>query len=324
MRIEVRDLHKFYGATHSLRGASFAVPEGAIAGLLGPNGAGKSTTIRILTGLARATSGTATIGGFDVLRDSERIRARLGYLPELAPAYGEMTVEGFLLFMAGAKSIAAARRAEEVDRVLALLDLRGWRARLVRNLSKGTRQRVGIAQALLGRPKLVILDEPTAGLDPAQMQEVRALVRSLAGEATVLLSTHLLSEVESVCTHAIVLTAGSIVAHGTMEELRDSARETAAAVNAVLRGDRDRLEAALRGAMPDARIAMEERDGRFHARVESERGPESAAAALAAAVVGAGGELLSLAPETESFENVYLRLTQRHARAQGVADAPRA
>jgi len=323
LKIEVQELTKRYGATLSIDGLSFVVPEGEIAGLLGPNGAGKSTTIRILTGLARATGGSAKIGGLDVQHDHARIRARLGYLPELAPAYPEMTVEGFLLFVAGAKGMRGSEADAEVRRVLGFLDLRRWAPRLIRNLSKGTRQRVGIAQALLGRPSLVILDEPTAGLDPAQIQEVRALLKSLRGECTIFLSTHILPEVELTCDRVVIITGGRLMCTGTVEELRHgSVGDGRDVVAAQVRGPQDKLLEAVRAACPDVSVSVTPGEGEAFALSGSGPiGDLAWRARFSAAIIGAGGELHSLEVHKPTLEEIYLRAVRQDQERVGDVQA---
>lgn len=323
MKIEVHELTKRYGATLSIDGLSFDVPEGEIAGLLGPNGAGKSTTIRILTGLARASGGSAKIGGLDVQHDHAKIRARLGYLPELAPAYPDMTVESFLLFVAGAKGMRGSEADVEVRRVLGFLDLRRWAPRLIRNLSKGTRQRVGIAQSLLGRPSLVILDEPTAGLDPAQIQEVRALLKSLRGECTIFLSTHILPEVELTCDRVVIITGGRLMCAGTVDELRHGpAGDGRDAVTAQVRGPQEKLIEAARAACPDANITTTPGEGEtFVLTASAPAGDAAWRSRLAAAIIGAGGELHSLEVHKPTLEEIYMRAVRQDQERGGDVQA---
>jgi len=312
MNISVSGLTKRYGSTLSIDELSFDVPEGSITGLLGPNGAGKSTTIRILTGLSRATAGRATIGGLDVQREHAAIRRRLGYLPELAPAYPEMSVEGFLEFMAGAKGLTGADARAEVARVLGFLDLARWRARLIRNLSKGTRQRVGIAQAFLGRPALAILDEPTAGLDPAQILEVRELLRSMRGECTIFLSTHILPEVEVTCDRAVIINQGRLMASGTIDELRagpgGDGRET---VIATMRGDMSAALSLVARACPGVEISAEAlEEGRFVFHAAGPAGEVAWRGKMARALAECG-DLLTLESRKPSLEDIYLRAVRQ-------------
>ena len=224
--IEVRDLTKWYGRTLALDRATFDVEKGQIVGFLGPNGAGKSTTLRILTGYFPATSGEARVAGHDVLLESLAVRSIIGYMPENVPLYPEMRVEEYLAFRAGLKGVPASRRRAVVDGVIERCWLKDMRRRLIGALSKGFRQRVGLAEALVADPKVLILDEPTIGLDPTQIQEVRRLIRSLGERHTVLLSSHILPEVEKTCSHLVMIAGGRIAAAGSVEELRAGRAQT--------------------------------------------------------------------------------------------------
>jgi ABC-2 type transport system ATP-binding protein len=218
--IEVRDLTKWYGNTLALDGASFTVEKGQIVGFLGPNGAGKSTTLRILTGYLPATSGEARVNGHDVLLESLAVRASIGYMPENVPLYPEMRVEEYLRFRAGLKNVPPKDRRTAVERVIDRCRLEDVRRRLVGQLSKGFRQRVGLAESLIADPPVLILDEPTIGLDPAQIQEVRHLIKSLGEKHTVLLSSHMLTEVEKTCSHVVIVAQGRIAKTGSLAEMR--------------------------------------------------------------------------------------------------------
>ncbi len=217
--IEAEKLTKEFGNRRVLDGVSFDVPTGAVLGFLGPNGAGKTTTMRILTGLSRATSGKVRIAGHDVAREQRAVARVLGYLPEEAPLYPEMRVESYLSMIAALKEIPAKSVKHEVERVLGETDLLGWRRRLISNISKGTRQRVGIAQALLGNPKVLVLDEPTVGLDPGQINDIRTLIARMRDEKTVIFSTHILPNVSMVCSHVVILNQGRVVAQGPVSEV---------------------------------------------------------------------------------------------------------
>lgn len=208
--IHVERLTKYYGDYAAVRDISFDVREGQVVGFLGPNGAGKSTTMRILAGYQSASSGVATIAGLDVFWDSIEVRRRIGYMPESCPLYGEMRVEEYLRFRGGLKGLSGSRRRSRLDYVLNRCWLKDVRKQLIGTLSKGYRQRVGLADALIAEPQVLILDEPTAGLDPAQIRETRALIRELGQEHTVILSTHILSEVEKTCDHVIIIAKGQV------------------------------------------------------------------------------------------------------------------
>jgi ABC-2 type transport system ATP-binding protein len=217
--IEVEHLSKFYGATAAIQDVDFSVETGEILGFLGPNGAGKTTTMRILAGYIPATAGTARIAGYDVHEQSLEVRRRIGYLPENPPLYPDMTVEEFLHFVARIKGVAAGDRAKNVNFAIERCQLTEKRRVLIRKLSKGYKQRVGIAQAIVHDPPAIILDEPTVGLDPKQIIEVRHLIKSLAGEHTVILSTHILPEVSMTCDRVTIINRGKVAAIGTPDNL---------------------------------------------------------------------------------------------------------
>ena len=217
--IEVSHLTKRYGGHLAVEDLSFTVADGQICGLLGPNGAGKSTIMNILTGYLSATSGQVTVAGHPLPEEADAAKACVGYLPEQPPLYQEMTVEEYLTFAAELKRVPKGQRKEQVRRAARRTGLEEVFSRLIRTLSKGYRQRVGIAQALLGDPGLIILDEPTVGLDPAQVIEIRKLIRELGQNHTVILSSHILSEVQAVCQQVLILSKGHLTASGTLEEL---------------------------------------------------------------------------------------------------------
>ncbi len=217
--IEIEGLTKRFGAFTAVDNVSFKVRKGEVLGFLGPNGAGKSTTMRMLAGFMIPTAGTAHIEGHDVQTDSVAARRVLGYLPEGAPTYPEMSVEGFLRFCARVRGFSGSELTDRVDHALGLTTLQGVRLQAVETLSKGFKRRVGLAQALLHDPAVLVLDEPTDGLDPNQKHQVRKLIRSMAPDKAIIISTHILEEVDAVCTRAIVLSAGRIVADATPQEL---------------------------------------------------------------------------------------------------------
>ena len=222
--IEVSHLTKKYGGHLAVDDVSFTVEDGQIYGLLGPNGAGKSTIMNILTGYLSATSGQVTVAGHPLPEDADEAKACVGYLPEQPPLYPEMTVGEYLNFVAELKKVPRAQRKEQVLRAARRTGLEKVLPRLIRSLSKGYKQRVGIAQALLGSPKIIILDEPTVGLDPAQVIEMRKLIRELDKAHTVILSSHILSEVQAVCQQVLILSKGKLAASGTLQELTADGR----------------------------------------------------------------------------------------------------
>ncbi len=218
--IEVTDLTKRYGKHVAVDHLSFRVEKGQIYGFLGPNGAGKSTTMNIITGYLAASEGTVTIGGHDVRQEPEEAKKCVGYLPELPPLYMDMTVEEYLRFAAELKKVPKAQRKEQIERVMDMTRITEMRGRLIKNLSKGYRQRVGLAQALLGSPEVLILDEPSVGLDPKQIIEIRDLIRELGKDHTIILSSHILSEVSAVCDHIMIISHGKLVASDSPEGLQ--------------------------------------------------------------------------------------------------------
>lgn len=221
MMIDVTGLTKSYGSTDAVKDLSFSVNRGEIVGFLGPNGAGKSTTMRILCGYLPADAGEVRIAGFDIFGESIKARSRIGYLPENVPLYPEMRVSEYLAYRASLKGVRSRRIPEKVEDALELCNLRTVARQLIGTLSKGYRQRVGLADALVNEPDILILDEPTIGLDPNQIRDIRNLIRSLSTRHTILLSSHILSEVEMTCSRVMILDKGHIVASGTPAELRD-------------------------------------------------------------------------------------------------------
>lgn len=220
--IETQQLTKKYGDLVAVKDLSFRVEEGRIWGLLGPNAAGKTTTMRILTGYLPATAGRASVAGYDVFEQAEAVKKSIGYLPETVPLYPEMTVESYLGFVAEIKRVPASRKKAAIDRAIQITGLQSVRKRLIKNISRGFKQRTGIAQALIHNPGVIILDEPTIGLDPAQIKEIRDLIKSLKGEHTVMLSTHILAEVKEVCDGVVIINEGRLMASGSLEELARS------------------------------------------------------------------------------------------------------
>lgn len=217
--IKIDNLSKFYGNHAAIESISLKIEKGEIVGLLGPNGAGKSTTMNIITGYISATEGSVLIDGFDILKNPVHAKKRIGYLPEIPPLYMDMTVEEYLNFVSKLKKVEKNNIKEHIDVILESIKLSDVRKRLIKNLSKGYKQRVGLAQAIVGNPEVLILDEPTVGLDPKQIIEIRDLISKLGKEHTIILSSHILSEVSAICDRVIIINKGSIVAEGTPEDL---------------------------------------------------------------------------------------------------------
>ena len=238
--IEVRNLTKKYGNHVAVEDLSFRVEEGQIYGFLGPNGAGKSTTMNMITGYLAASSGTITINGYDVLKDPEQAKKSIGYLPELPPLYMDMTVVEYLSFVAELKKVPKKERAQQMEEVMEKTAIKDMGGRLIKNLSKGYKQRVGLAQAMLGNPQVIILDEPSVGLDPKQIIEMRELIRSLGRKHTIILSSHILSEVSAVCDHIMIISKGKLVASDSPENLQKR-MSGAGELQLVVKGDKEQV-----------------------------------------------------------------------------------
>lgn len=254
--IEVQGLTKRYGELVAVSELTFKVEPGRIWGLLGPNAAGKTTTMRILTGYLPATSGRATVAGFDVFDQPDAVKRSIGYLPEVVPLYQDMTVSGYLGFVAEIKQVPKAKRKSAVARAVESAGLKDVARRLIKNVSRGYKQRVGIAQALIHDPRVLILDEPTIGLDPGQIREIRALIRGLRGEHTILLSTHILPEVTQVCDGVVIINEGRLMASGSLADLAASYEKTDGVVLR-LRRSGDEEAALFRGVPGVAKAAVE-------------------------------------------------------------------
>ena len=307
--IQVEHLSKTYGTHRALHDVSFSVAKGEVLGFLGPNGAGKTTTMRILTGYLPPSGGKASIGGFDVMKQSVEARRHIGYLPETVPLYPEMSVRSYLDFMAKIKGLPGGTRRAEVDRVMEMVRVEERASQLIGKLSKGFRQRVGLAQAILGAPDVLILDEPTIGLDPRQIIEIRNLIKGFGGEHTVMLSTHILPEVSATCSRVIIINDGRVVAEDTPENLTKRLRG-ADNLQLEVRGPRREVLARLKQVpqVLSVQASGDGRDGRSLYTVACELGAD-VREQLAATVVGSGWGLLELRPVGMTLEEIFLKLT---------------
>jgi ABC-2 type transport system ATP-binding protein len=308
--IRVEHLTKNYGPRVAVADVTFEVAKGEVLGFLGPNGAGKTTTMRILTGYLPPSGGRAEVAGFDVARQSLQARANIGYLPETVPLYPDMSVHTYLDFMAKIKGIKERRK--EVDLTMEKARIAHRADDAIGKLSKGLRQRVGLAQALLGDPSVLILDEPTSGLDPKQIIETRNLIKSLGGEHTVVLSTHILPEVAATCSRIVIISNGRVVAEDTPENL-DRRLKGADSIAVTVRGPREAVTRALR-SVPHVLSVQADSDGRPVGNqlsaytIQSEVGAD-VREALASAVVKGGWGLTELRPAHLSLEEIFLQLT---------------
>jgi ABC-2 type transport system ATP-binding protein len=320
--IEVQHLTKRYGRVTAVDDISFRVERGEILGFLGPNGAGKTTTMRILTGYMPATEGKAIVAGFDVFDQPIEAKRRTGYLPETPPLYPDMSVVEYLDFVAKIKGIPAAGRRERVRQAMERVRVADMATRLCSKLSKGYRQRVGLAQALIHNPDVLILDEPTAGLDPKQIIETRELIKELAGDHTVVLSTHILPEVSQTCQRVVIINKGRVVAIDTPDNLTARLRGTETMYVQIDANGAD-AGVVLRGIPGVTRVAQaDRRDGIVGFEVDSERG-QDVRRELARTVVSSGWGLLELRPMRMSLEEIFLSLTtdEMSSAAAGSGDA---
>ena len=320
--IEVKNLVKDYGGHLAVDHLSFRVEDGQIYGFLGPNGAGKSTTMNIMTGYLGATEGQVIIDGHDILEEPEAAKKRIGYLPEIPPLYMDMTVDEYLEFAACIKKLPKPGRMDAIQEVMDLVKITDVRKRLIRNLSKGYRQRVGIAQALLGSPRVIILDEPTVGLDPLQIIEIRELIRQLGQTHTVLFSSHILSEVQTICDQILMIAHGKLAAFGAPDEL-ESRLLTPNEITLTAEGTEEQVRALLDGigAITGRSITAEE-GGLVTARLKTgrEASLHDVSRALFFAFAGAGVPLLEMALKKANLEDIFIELTEQSAEAPAAAE----
>ena len=323
--ITVTDLTKRYARHTAVDHISFEVHKGQIVGFLGPNGAGKTTTMRMLTCFLPPTSGTATVAGFDVLEQSFEVKKRIGYLPETPPLYPEMRTAEYLQFVGSLKGLAKAELAKRVDYVCDRCAIADVKDKLLGKLSKGYRQRVGLAQAIIHNPDVLILDEPTSGLDPKQINETRELIKSLAGDHTIILSTHILSEIEHSCDKVIIISHGKLVATDTVANLTNRLRGAEAValdIDAPGGLKEEEARARLEQVAGVSRVMHKEsRDGRHIFEVESLQG-RSVRADLARAVVAAGWNLNELRAVGLSLETIFLQLTASESKGAAKTAVP--
>lgn len=301
--IQVSGLVKDYGARRALNNISFHANQGEIVGFLGPNGAGKTTTMRILTGYMPPTDGTINVAGYDVVEESLEVRRRVGYLPETVPLYNEMTAFEYLKFMGELRHIPEAD--ERALETLESVNLEGRANSFIGTFSKGMRQRIGLAQALLHRPEVLILDEPTIGLDPSQVVEIREVIREIGKDRTVLFSTHILSEAQQICDRVLIINKGKIVAEDTPENLQ-SRLVGAQRVILRVRGDADGLDATIKKIKGSRHIEMKDAET---AEFEFSSG-QDVRPQVAKAVIQAGYELIEMRTMSMSLEEIFLELTQ--------------
>lgn len=308
--IEVRNLVKKYGNHLAVDHLNFTVESGQIYGFLGPNGAGKSTTMNIMTGYLGATEGEVLINGHNILDEPEAAKHFIGYLPEMPPLYVDMKVREYLTFVAELKKIPKAEREEQIDKVIHMVQLGDVEERLIRNLSKGYKQRVGLAQAILGFPEIIILDEPTVGLDPKQIIEIRQLIRELAKEHTVILSSHILAEIQEVCDYIMIISKGHLVASDTPENL-EKALSNQRQTELVAKGEMEKVQQILEGleGLQKVEVIEGKEEGTTRVTFTSNLGTDSKEE-LFYAFAEAKCPLLQIVDSQTSLEDVFLELTK--------------
>ena len=306
--IEVNNLVKRYGSVTAVDHLSFRVNKGQIYGFLGPNGAGKSTTMNMITGYISATEGNVRINGFDMSEEPEKAKEHIGYLPEIPPVYPDMTPEEYLLFSGEIKKVTKNELRREMERVMELTGVTQMRKRLIGNLSKGYRQRVGFACALLGNPEVVILDEPTVGLDPKQIIDIRSLIQSLKGDHTVILSSHILSEVSAVCDHVLIISKGKLVADGQTDQIRGLMKHSNV-YQMQVQGEEQQILQSLKGVKDIRKLEAKTEDGglvSIRLETDSDRDPRAEVFRVLASI---DCPIMELTSKKMSLEDVFLELT---------------
>lgn len=316
--VEIKQLTKFYGRNRAVRGISFEIRDNEILGFLGPNGAGKSTTMNIIAGYLPSTSGTVTVNGFDITEQAAEAKKCIGYLPEIPPVYPDMRVEEYLKFCAGIKGIKRADVKRQVESAMERLHITDMRRRLIRNLSKGYKQRVGFAQALLGDPKVLILDEPTVGLDPAQVSEVRSLIRELGKDHAIIFSSHILAEISAVCERVVIINKGEIRAVDTIENL-----ERSMTANTLLNLTAEGEKATIMRILKDIRGIKEiqetgNADGRLSLRITLES--EEVRNEIMSALVANKCSIVEMSMAKLDLEQVFLKVTSQNEKRSSLQE----
>lgn len=318
--VEIKNLTKYYGTHPAVQDISFTVGDHEVLGFLGPNGAGKSTTMNMITGCLPSTSGTVLVDGYDIAKDPMEVKRRIGYLPELPPVYPEMRVRDYLMFAAGLKGVPRTQRKKQVESAMERLRITDVQKRIIGNLSKGYRQRVGFAQALLGSPKFLILDEPTVGLDPTQVAEVRKLIRELAADHTIIFSTHILAEVTAVCERVVIINKGQIRAVDTIANLENSLT-TEKLLRLKIEGEIARVTGIIEGTEGvDEIVSVEYESAKvnsFTVKVNS----DTVRKPLMAALLTGDCMVLEITDVRSSLEDVFVKLTEAPSRKKSRDEA---
>ncbi|MBE6850807.1 MAG: ABC transporter ATP-binding protein [Ruminococcus sp.] len=317
--VEIKNLTKYYGRNPAVRGIDFEIRDNEILGFLGPNGAGKSTTMNIIAGYLPSTGGTVTINGFDITEQASEAKKCIGYLPEIPPVYPDMRVEEYLNFVAGIKGVKKAERKAQVESAMERLRITDMRKRLIRNLSKGYKQRVGFAQALLGNPKVLILDEPTVGLDPSQVIEVRNLILDLKKDHSIIFSSHILAEVSAVCERVVIINKGEIMAIDTIENLEKTLVDKNL-LSLKVEGDKDKVQRLIKdvrgtGSITDITYISTEL---YSYKVEIEN--ETVRKEILSALIANDCNVVEVSMAKLSLEQVFLKLTSQSRKRSTLED----
>ena len=317
--IEIKNLTKFYGRNAAVKNLSFTVNDNEILGFLGPNGAGKSTTMNIITGFLPSTSGTVTINGLDISENPSEAKKMIGYLPEIPPVYLDMKVKEYLKFVAGIKGVKRNERNQQVESAMEKLKIKDVEKRLIRNLSKGYRQRVGFAQALLGDPKYLILDEPTVGLDPNQVIEVRNLIKSLKKDHTIILSSHILAEIQAVCERVVIISHGEIRAVDSIKNLENSLG-TSTVLIMKIEGGKDAVSECIKkvAGVSDINDITFEEPGIYTYKIEIEK--DEVRKNIMTALIKKDFVIDEVKSEKPDLEEVFVKLTAQAPKKKGLKD----
>ena len=319
--ITIDNLTKFYGNNRAVNHISFTINDNEILGFLGPNGAGKSTTMNMIAGFLPMSDGTVNICGSDITKDPIKAKENIGYLPEIPPVYPDMKVKEYLSFCAGLKRVPKGKRKDEIDRVMGLLKIKDVEGKLIRNLSKGYKQRVGFAQALLGDPKFLILDEPTVGLDPNQVAEVRALIKSLKKDHSVIFSSHILSEVSAVCDRVIIINKGDIRAMDTIENLEKSFASSLV-LHIKVKGDKTKAASIIEmtKGVKELLDINDEGSSIYSFAVQLEGDSDEIRDSLMSQCINSGISILEMYTDKPNLENVFIELINRPVKRSGLEE----
>ncbi len=319
--VTIENLTKFYGSNRAVNHISFTINDNEILGFLGPNGAGKSTTMNMIAGYLPMSDGTVNICGSDITKDPLKAKGNIGYLPEIPPVYPDMKVKEYLSFCAGLKKVPGSKRRDEIERVMKLLKIKDVEGKLIRNLSKGYKQRVGFAQALLGDPKFLILDEPTVGLDPNQVAEVRALIKSLKKDHSVIFSSHILSEVSAVCDRVVIINKGDIRAIDTIENLEKSFSRTLV-LHVKVKGDKAKAASIIEMTHGVREIMDIDDEGSsiYEFKVQLEGESDAIRDTIMADCIRNGISILEIYTEKPDLESVFIELINRPVKKSGLEE----